>query len=354
MLPPIKMSYRVVTLLSMMSVLIAVHFKVYASEQIYDSPQWNATERKFNTHSKGSLINWLQMRFKEGRFPPITQAQADSIVTSVDRRVIDSPADQARATWIGHATVLVQHKGVAYLTDPHLTQRASPIDFWAAERFTQPALSFHELPEIDFVVISHNHYDHLDRKTVEMLGNSVVWYVPLGLKSWIEDRGIDADKVIELDWWQSHQYSPEVEITLTPSVHWSKRSPWNTNKSLWGSWSVKIGDFNSWFAGDTGYEEELFKEIGRRMGAHQLAFIPIGAYSPRHFMAPHHVDPAEAVLIHQDVRSEKSMPIHWGTFQLTSEPFLEPPALLEVAMQEAKLPSKEFAVIKIGETIFVE
>jgi N-acyl-phosphatidylethanolamine-hydrolysing phospholipase D len=191
----------------------------------------------------------------------------------------------------------------------------------------------------------------MDHRTVAMFGNTVTWYVPLGLKRWFMRQGIQPDKVIELDWWQAHQFNQQVEVTFTPTVHWSKRTLWDANKSLWGSWNVKINDFNSWFAGDTGYDDKVFKEIGRRMGVHQLAFIPIGAYAPRYFMGKHHVDPAQAVLIHQDIQSEKSMPIHWGTFQLTQEPFLEPQILLELEAKLANLSDTEFKIVKIGETI---
>lgn len=325
-----------------------------ANELEYKSPQWDSNKKRFISNTKSTLITWLQMRFKEGRFPSVSKEDISSVLSQIDLQLIYSSAEVPRATWIGHATVLVQYKGINYLTDPHLTKRPAPIDFLVSERLTPPALAYVQLPKIDFVVISHNHYDHLDQLTVEMFDDTVVWYVPLGLKPWFERRGIASDKIIELDWWQSHQFNSDVEVTLTPSVHWSKRSLWDANKSLWGAWSVKIDDFKSWFGGDTGYDDKLFKEIGRRMGPFQLAFIPIGAYAPRYFMSKHHVDPAQALQIHQDIQSEKSMPIHWGTFQLTQEPFLEPQMLLEKEKELARLPDTQFTTIKIGETILAE
>lgn len=316
----------------------------------FDSPQFDPQSKRFSSHASASFLTWLKMRRKEGPFPPVDRVALQSVRMQPDLSLIQRSGGPPRATWIGHATMLVQYQGVNFLTDPHLSKRAAPIDMLFTERFTPPALSFEQLPEIDFIVISHNHYDHLDRRTVEMFANSVRWYVPLGLKAWFMKVGVDSEHIIELDWWQSHQFKPGVDVTLTPSVHWSKRTPWDTNKSLWGSWSVKIGDFNSWFAGDTGYDEKVFKEIGQRMGEHQLAFIPIGAYAPRYFMSKHHVNPDEAVLIHQDVRAQKSMPMHWATFQLTREPFLEPPVLLKKAVEKMGLANDAFAPVKIGQT----
>ena len=311
-------------------------------------------ENRFKSTNKGSFLKWLKMRINKGDYPLVDQADIKSIIKKTDLKLINSPSDLPQATWIGHATVLVQYNGINFLTDPHLTERPAPVDFFIPKRLTLPALSYEKLPKINFIVISHNHYDHLDHRTVDMFGNSVKWYVPLGLKSWFEKRGINSNKVVELDWWQSHEFAKDVNITFTPSVHWSKRAPWNTNKSLWGSWSIKIKDFNCWFAGDTGYDKKLFKEIGERIGPYQLAFIPIGAYGPRYFMLKQHVDPAQAVFIHKDIKADKSIPIHWGCFQLSHEPFLEPLKLLTKAMKLQGLPQNQFAPIKIGETIIVK
>ncbi len=179
----------------------------------------------------------------------------------------------------------------------------------------------------------------------------MIWFVPLGLKTWFLERGIVSEKVIELDWWESSQFSNAVKITFTPSIHWSRRTPWNTNKSLWGSWAIRIGDFNSWFAGDTGYDKKLFKQIGQKLGPFELAMIPIGAYGPRYFMLPQHLDPGQAAVVHKEIRAQQSMPIHWGTFQLTHEPFMEPPELLSKAIKQSGIPGSQFRVLKIGETL---
>ena len=210
------------------------------------------------------------------------------------------------------------------------------------------------MPKIDFIVISHNHFDHLDHRTVDMFANTVTWYVPMGLKAWFLDRGIRNDKVVELDWWQSSQFNDKVTLTFTPNVHWSKRSPWDTNISHWGAWSVNIDGFKSWFSGDTAYDASVFKEIGERAGPFDMAFIPIGAYAPRYFMSKQHVDPLQAVKIHQDIQSKLSIPIHWATFQLTQEPFLEPPELLLKSLKAAGIGQEKFNPINIGETVTLE
>ena len=175
--------------------------------------------------------------------------------------------------------------------------------------------------------------------------------MPLGLKSWFLGRGICSAKIIELDWWGSHQFSKEVKITIAPNILWSRRTPWDNNKSLWGSWAVEIGDFQSWFAGDTGYDRKLFKEIGQKLGPFELAMIPIGAYGPRYFMLPQHLDPAQAVLVHNKIRSQNSIAIHWGTFQLTHEPFLESPESIAQAMSKNGINNTQFRALKIGDTI---
>ena len=195
-----------------------------------------------------------------------------------------------------------------------------------------------------------NHYDHLDAATVDALGNQTHWYVPLGLKAWLQRRDVDPENITELDWWQQHAHSDSVEVTLTPNVHWSKRTPFDTNKTLWGAWAVQVADFNLWFAGDTGYDDSMFKNIGRQLGPFDVALIPIGAYGPRYFMLPQHVDPAQAVRIHQDIQAQYSIGIHWGTFQLSHEPFWEPSELLQKELMAQGLPEEAFFTTKIGET----
>jgi len=306
---------------------------------------------EFISMKQGSFLGHFFMRLREDDPPPRDPEEIRSIVGTADLDLIGSFATQPRVTWIGHATALVQYKGISYLTDPHLTQYPFYYEVFVEPRYTQPALSFEQMPQVDFIVLSHNHYDSLDHRTVDMFGDSVLWYVPLGLKAWFLERGISDERVIELDWWESHRFNDQVEVTMTPAQHWSKRTPWDTNKTLWGGWAVDIAGFKSWFAGDTGYNKRYFKDIGERLGPFRLAMIPIGAYAPRYFMESAHIDPAQAIDVHLEVKARQSLPIHWGTFQLTIEPILEPAQRLIEEMNHRGLDLEQFQPAKIGDTL---
>jgi N-acyl-phosphatidylethanolamine-hydrolysing phospholipase D len=317
----------------------------------FDHDKAHHGDGEFVSEKHGSFFDHFMMRQREPAPAPPDPAEVASIVASADLELINSRAELPRVTWIGHATALVQYRDINFLTDPHLTRYPFAYEFWVKPRYTEPALGFEQMPPIDFVVISHNHYDSLDHRTVDRFGNRVTWFVPLGLKAWFLERGISSERVVELDWWQSYRFDDRVDITFTPARHWSRRGMWDTNKTLWGGWAVNIDGFNSWFAGDTGYHARYFTEIGERLGPFRLAMIPIGAYAPRYFMASAHIDPAQEVDIHLEVGAQQSIPIHWGTFQLTIEPILEPQRLLVEEMQQRGLPLEQFRPVKIGETL---
>eukprot|EP00878_Enallax_costatus_P024765 GHUV01026450.1.p1 GENE.GHUV01026450.1~~GHUV01026450.1.p1 ORF type:complete len:360 (+),score=55.78 GHUV01026450.1:835-1914(+) len=233
----------------------------------------------------------------------------------------DPPAAAVQAMWVGHATMLVQMEGLSFITDPVFSQRASPVQFMGPQRCVQPAIEPEHpaFPKLDFVLISHNHYDHLDTGSVNRLfrrfGNDLAWYVPLGLKSWFKGQGIQ--NVTELDWWQQVQHpGSKVNLVLTPAQHWSARGGYDRRATLWGGWAVLGPQLKFWFAGDTGYCP-VFKEIGERLGPFDLSAIPIGAYQPRNFMRAQHIGPDEAVTVHKEVRSWRSIGIHCCTFCLT-------------------------------------
>ncbi|MFT6558850.1 MBL fold metallo-hydrolase [Sneathiella sp.] len=269
---------------------------------------------------------------------------------SVDIASITSPPDNdLQVTWIGHSTLLIQFDGINILTDPMFSERASPFSFAGPKRYTAPALSIDQLPDIDAVIISHNHYDHMDLATIQAIGNKTKWLVPLGNARLLQEVGIT--NVIELDWWEKIDFKGMV-LTLTPTQHWSARGLFDRFATLWGSWAVQFPAQNRsfWFGGDTGYNDIQFKQIGEKFGPFDLSFIPIGAYAPRWFMKGSHVDPEEAVLIHQDIKSEQSIGIHWGTFVLTSEPVEEPPIALKKALKKAGIPQNSFLALPIGET----
>ncbi len=297
----------------------------------------------------GSFWRWQRERWSK-KLPKVPEGgyRVDSVKPDV--HFLKANRSEPTITWLGHATFLLQMGGVNILTDPHLTGRASPFAFSGPKRVVPPALEFHDLPHIHAVVISHNHYDHLDRRTIQRLmkqrGGSPRFFVPLGLRRWMRRAGYA--KCVELDWWQ---WAQDMGLTLhfVPAQHWSARSPWDRNKSLWGGWIIDHPAFCFFFAGDTGYSAD-FREIGRRFASIDLAALPIGSYEPRWFMGAVHVNPEEAVKIHQDIGARHSVAMHWGTFVITDEPFEEPPHRLALARREAGLKEEEFFVMKHGET----
>ena len=261
-------------------------------------------------------------------------------------------SEQPSVTWIGHSTLLVRFHGKTILTDPIFSTRASPFSIIGPRRVVPPALSLHELPPIDFVVISHSHYDHLDLKTIKELAikrKKTVFFVPLGLKELLE--GVGVSKVFELDWWDEMRMD-DITFIATPAHHWSARSLLDRNKSLWASWMVISQHFRFWFAGDTGYSND-FTEIRKRVGEPDLAAIPIGAYSPRSFMKNAHVNPGEAVDIFLDLGAKKAVAIHWGTFKLSTELLAEPPKKLQSALKAKNISRDLFKVLDHGETLFI-
>jgi N-acyl-phosphatidylethanolamine-hydrolysing phospholipase D len=258
-------------------------------------------------------------------------------------------------TWIGHATLLLQLHGINVLTDPQFSERASPVQWLGPRRVIVPGVPLAELPPIDIVVISHDHYDSLDRPTIRALraregGTKTLFFVPLGLKEWFTD--LDVTQVVEMDWWNQY-HTKGLTVIATPAQHWSKRNVFSRNKTLWCGWAIQSSGFRFYFVGDSGYSP-LFKEIGSTLGPFDLAAIPIGAYEPRWFMGRHHMSPEEAVQVHQDVQSQKSIAMHWGTFILTDEPLDEPPRRLERAKTARNIADQDFIVLRHGQTIVLD
>ncbi len=298
-----------------------------------------------------SVFSVLRSRFFSGEWQRYDRER--DVVPIATPEITSGPSENATITWVGHATVLIQHRGINVLTDPMFSKFASPLSFAGPKRITAPAIALEELPTIHAVVISHDHYDHLDTGTIKALGNDPQYFVPLGVKRWFVRKGIDAARVTEMDWWdkQSIEVNGEaVVITATPSQHFSGRTLTDRNRTLWAAWGIAWRDFQTWFGGDTGYNDVQFKDIGARLGPIDLAIIPIGAYKPREMMGPVHVDPAEAVQIHTDLNAAASMAIHWGAFILSAEGVLTPPQDLAAARQAAGVTETEFAAWAVGET----
>jgi L-ascorbate metabolism protein UlaG (beta-lactamase superfamily) len=258
-------------------------------------------------------------------------------------------------TWIGHATMLFQIDGVNILTDPHFSERTSPVQWAGPKRVVPPGIALEDLPPIHIVFISHDHYDSLDKNSILNLykredGKNTRFIVPLGMKTWFASIGVPS--AIEMDWWDEYQMD-SLKIIATPMQHWGKRSPFSRNEHLWASWIVMSRDFRFYFGGDTGYAAH-FEETGNRYGPFDLALLPIGAYEPRWFMKNHHINPEEAVKAHKDLRARKSVAMHWGTFPLTDEPLDEPPRRLKAALTNQDLSDEDFLVLMHGETIILD
>lgn len=301
------------------------------------------------------FFDFLRMRFFGDETWADHSALASQVATQpVELQRIHKPAETAQITWLGHSTFLIQYKGINTLTDPMFSDRASPYSFAGPERYVPHVIDYSQLPKIDAVVISHNHYDHLDEESIQMLSASAQFYVPLGLKAWFEDLDVDSQQITEFDWWDTKSINfqgTNMQIQALPSQHWSARGLGDRFETLWASWSITIANQHVWFAGDTGYNNIQFKDIGERIAPVDLALIPIGAYAPRWFMQHYHVNPAEAVKIHQDVGATKSIGMHWGTFPLTAEEPVAPVIELEKAKKAAKIDNQAFISMAIGQTL---
>lgn len=344
----------------------------------YDPSKAHHTPEGFRNNYSGAmnkplseLARWRWEALRDGLpKPPQT---ATPVVAPDMARILAyqrSPSDSVAArsasapaiTWIGHATMLVQAGGLNVLTDPIFSERASPVQIVGPKRAQPPGVALDALPPIDVVVISHNHYDHLDRASVVALharaqsqGGSTVFLVPLGQKPWFDQVGITS--VVELDWWQSHTVRG-VEFVLTPVQHWSARGLTDRSQTLWGGWSVLGADFHWYFGGDAGYSKDFAdtrahfasRHTEATGGGFDVALIPVGAYAPRWFMREQHMNPEEALQSHTDLGAKRSVGMHWGTFELTDESLDQPPKDLAVAKQSRGLSDADFFLLKIGET----
>ncbi len=266
------------------------------------------------------------------------------------RAGLAAAGDRDSVTWLGHAAFLLRLDGRNILLDPYLGTYAAPVN-GGPRRFVPPALQVPDFPRIDVVVVSHNHYDHLCDPTVRALarrgGGAVV--VPLGLGGFFRARGF-AD-VRELDWEHSTAVAG-LQVTALPAIHWSKRTLFDRNRSLWASFAIGGSRHKVWFAGDTA-AGPVFEEMGRRHGPFDAALVPIGAYEPRSIMAAHHANPEEAVAIGRAMRAERLIAMHWGTVVLTDEDPFEPPGRFLAAAAAAGFAPEQANVPAIGETLLL-
>jgi N-acyl-phosphatidylethanolamine-hydrolysing phospholipase D len=252
-------------------------------------------------------------------------------------------------TWLGHACFLIRLDGRAILTDPYLTAYAAPLHGIGPKRYAGTGISIERLPKLDAIVLSHNHYDHLDAVALRRLAarnDQTCFVVPLGLKPII--RRLGYDHVHELDWGDVHHHDG-IAITALPAVHFSSRTPFDRNRTLWCGFGIRSSGHHLHFAGDTGWGA-VFEPVGRRFGPFDTALVPIGAYAPRPLMQAVHADPEEAVRIGLALRAERLVAMHWGTIRLTTEPAFEPPQRFRAAASAAGYADDAAWVMRIGET----
>jgi N-acyl-phosphatidylethanolamine-hydrolysing phospholipase D len=314
-----------------------------------DRPDHHAARGFRNLDPQYAYPLLKRIRHVVGRPPAPPRGRPLALMPN-DGAALRGPQPAPTVTWIGHSTFLVQLEGVNLLTDPVWSERTSPLGFVGPRRLLPPGLRLEDLPAIHAVLISHDHYDHLDRATVMRLARAhrPTFFVPLGLGGWFATLGVG--NVVELDWWQSATLH-ELRVTAVPAQHSSGRSLLLADQfaRLWVSWVVTGASRRLFFAGDTGYHAGL-SEIGRRLGPMDLAALPIGGYSDFHRHHPNHLSPEEAVWAFEDLRGRMLVPMHWGTFELNREPFAEPPDRLMAEALRRGL-EEHVAPLSPGQTI---
>ncbi len=311
------------------------------ARRTYGGRNWPAT---FKDRLTAPLPGYRDIAkiMRQGGFGVKDLSDAANIPVSPQDRLPEVHSGQTAVTWIGHATFVVQIGGLTILTDPVWSRKIPGVK----PRLTAPGIPLDGVGRIDAVVISHNHYDHLDSPTIGLLPRDTPMLVPAMLGSWFRRRNFT--QVVELDWWESVRLA-EVELEFVPSHHWSRRSLTDTCKSLWGGWVLTDGDMKIYFAGDTGYGHR-FGEIASHHPGIDLALLPVGAYEPNWFMKPVHMNPAEAVQACGDLGAPRMATMHWGTFVLSAEPLLDPVRKAAVAWADAGRARKDLWDLAIGET----
>lgn len=271
---------------------------------------------------------------------PVKDTTTGPIARPYDKDLIANAT--ASLVWIGHASFLLTLGGKRMLIDPVLAQRVG-----THERISAPGIPIHEMPEIDIVLVTHNHRDHLDPWTIRRLGNGPTYVVPRGNARLIASL-VKSPRIVELDWWETTRVGA-VEVMLVPSRHWSMFWPWDRNEGLWGGYVIRGPEGTAYHSGDTGFWDQ-FEEIGKRAGEIDWAMLPIGAYEPRWFMAPQHMDPDESARAAQMLGAKNFVAMHWGTFKLTDEPVGAPPDRVREAWAREGRQEEHLWILDPGET----
>ena len=304
---------------------------------------------KFHNFIKGKKKNWFG--FLKVKLTRNWASWPDWVETEQVEAVKDRVnSGDVEITFINHASFLIQTDGLNILTDPIFSKRCSPVSFAGPKRVHRPGIDFNKLPKIDVVIISHDHYDHLDLETISKL---IEIYNPkLFMGLGVAERLDSADNVTELDWWESVTPYKDFKLTFVPVQHFSGRTLTDRFSTLWGGFVLEIGDKKIYFGGDSGYAGH-YKKTFDRFGAMDISFLPIGAYAPRDFMSYAHMDPGEAVKAHIDLKSKLSIGMHYGTFQLTAEKREEPQKLLRQERDKAEVGDSKFITLELGKTLKV-
>ena len=296
------------------------------------------------------IVNIAWNRFVRRRMPEGWSTWPAAVAnTAYPALAEELAAGEVAFTFIGHASFLIRVGELAVLTDPVFSERCSPTQLLGPKRVRPPGLALAALSKIDLILLSHNHYDHMDLAALRALRRrfrDVPIITGLGNRDYLAKKGIPG--AVELDWWEARQFG-DATVTATPARHFAARTLWDRNKALWCGLFLQYRGHKIYFAGDSGYTK-FFAEIGNRLGPPDVALLPIGAYEPRWMMGPVHMNPADAVKAFGDLRAKQAIGMHYGVFQLTAEPIDAPPRDLTLALSEAGIPKERFRALDIGET----
>lgn len=301
----------------------------------------------YDNSPKANFWKWQWERLTHKK-PVEPEFKPEAVKTDV--AFLQGNQSENTLTWIGHSSALLQIEGVNILLDPVFSDRVSPVSFMGPKRLVALPFALQELPRIDVVLVSHNHYDHMDLPTLRQLAqrdSQTLFLVPLGNQKMLQSENIK--NVKEFDWWESVR-AKDVTLTFTPAQHWTARGLFDNDETLWGGWHLQGKGLSVLYTGDTGYSQD-FSDIRQHLGAVDLALIPIGAYEPRWFMKKQHVNPEEALFIHRDLEAKLSIGMHWGTFRLADEFMQAPYDDMQTAIQSHPEIKGVFRVMKHGEIL---